>query len=345
MLRRTYRLGSLIAIATISIVTAYGQDSHYAPGIFNIRDFSLPAAGLYGAIYNYGYQTDTLTDANGSRISSVTIAGPGGRLSATANVSVDVNLYALAPTMIWVPKWKVFGAKYGILLSPTLSNTSLSGLLSRAEGSGQSVSAGQFNIGDIYVVPVWLDWAGKHYDAVVNYGFYIPSGSYGVQTVNVPVVGPVRASSPSNTGLGFWENQSQGAVYLYPWADKRLAIQNAITWEVDRPKRGFDLTYGQHITWNWGLSQYLPLKKDQSVLAEVGATGYGAFQVSDNTGEDARNLGGHDRVYAAGVQVGVTIPKRMMVFNLRWLQEFDAANRFQGRVLGLSFVARLGSAR
>jgi hypothetical protein len=339
-MRGTLGLGSVIVIGAITTATAFAQTDHYVPGSFNIRDFAVPDPGFYGAIYNYGYLTDNLKDSSGNQINSITITGPGGR-STTINLNVNVNLYALAPVIIWVPKKKILGAKYGTMLNPSFANTSLSGLLSRAEGAGLSASTGQFNIGDTYVVPLWLDWTGKHYDGVANYGFYIPTGKYSLQTVNVPVIGPVRVASPDNVGLGFWENQGQGALYLYPWADKRMAVENALTWEIDRPKRGLDLTYGQYLTWNWGVSEYLPLKKDQSLLAEVGPAGYGNFQVSDNTGTDARNPGVHDKVYAVGIQAGVTIPKRMIVVNFHWFHEFDAANRFQGTALGLSFVMRL----
>jgi hypothetical protein len=89
------------------------------------------------------------------------------------------------------------------------------------------------------------------------------------------------------------------------------------------------------------VSQYLPLKKDQSLLAEIGPAGYGNFQVSDNTGTDARNPGDHERAWAAGVQIGVTAPKKMIVFNFHWFREFAVVNRFEGTVLGLSLVARL----
>jgi hypothetical protein len=264
-MRRTLELGSAIVVAAITTVTANAQTEHYVPGAFNIRDFAVPDAGFYGAIYNYGYLTDNLKDANGNQITSVTIQGPGGRVSATINVNVSVHLYALAPVLIWVPKKKILGAKYGIMLNPSFANASLSGQLSRAEGAGLNASSGQFNIGDTFVSPVWLDWSGKHYDAVAIYGFYIPTGKYHIDTVNVPVVGPVRVASPDNIGLGFWENQTQGALYLYPWADKRMAVENALTWEINRRKRGFDLTPGQYLTWNWGVSQYLPLKKDTTV--------------------------------------------------------------------------------
>ena len=342
MMRRTLRLRSVIVIGAIVAATACAQTAHYVPGSFNIRDFALPDSGFYAGIYNYGYLTDTVKDSSGNPINSVSVTGPGGRVTLTANLNVNVNLYGLAPVFIYVVPKKILGAKYGIMINPNFANASLSGLLSRAEGTGVNASTGQFNIGDTYISPAWLDWSGKHYDAVVNYGFYIPTGKYNIQTVNVPVVGPVRVASPNNTGLGFWENQVQGAVYMYPWEDRRMAIQNAITYESNQTKRGFDVTPGKFITWNWGVSEYLPLKKDQSLLAEIGPSGYGSFQVTDDMGPDARNPGNHETVYAAGLQLGVTIPKRMIVMNFHWFHEFDALNRFQGNAYGLSVVARLG---
>ena len=341
MMRRILGLGSMIVIAASTSAIVYAQTDHYAPGSYNIRDFTLPVAGFYPMVYNYGYATNDLRNANGSEISSVTIQGPGGRVSATVNLNIDVHLYALAPTFVWVPKKTFLGARYGIMLSPTLANASVSGLLSVAERLGGSVETAQFNMGDTFVAPVWLDWTGKHYDVAAIYGFYIPTGKYNIATVNVPVVGPVRIASPNNTGLGFWENQTQGAFYLYPWADKRMAVENALTWEVNRSTRGFDLTRGQHLTWNWGVSEYLPLKKDQSLLAEIGPAGYGNFQVSDDTGMDANNPGVHEKVYGAGIQAGLTLPKRTVVLNFHWFREFCAVNRFQGAALGLSLVVRV----
>ena len=333
--------GSVIVIAVITAATAYAQSDHYLPGIYNIRDLAIPEPGFYGAVYNYGYLTDNLKDSSGNKISSVTITGPGGRLSTTINVKVNLDLYALAPAIVWVPKWKILDAKYELQIVPTFANASLGGTLSRTEGAGVNASRGQFNIGDTFVAPIWLDWSGKKYDLGWNYAFYIPTGKYTINTLDVPVVGPVRVASADNIGLGFWENQTQDIFYYYPWEDKRMAIENVLTWEFSQHTRGFDLTQGQYLTWNWGVSEYLPLKKDQSLLAEIGPAGYGNFQVSDNTGTDARNPGQHERAWAAGVQIGVTAPKKMIVFNFHWMQEFAVVNRFQGRVLGLSLTARL----
>jgi hypothetical protein len=340
MKRRTFALGSVILIAAITAVTASaGEIGHFVAGVPNIRDLALPAPGFYGVVYNYGYMTTRVNDANGNKLSSVTIGGGIGP-GVTLGVNVDISAYALAPAFIWVAKPKVLGGHYGAYFSPSFSNNSINGTLSSIDGAGRSVATGQFNIGDIFVQPLWLGWTGKKYDISYGYGFYIPAGKYKTTTVTLPVVGAVRTEAADNVGLGFWTNQNQGAIYLYPWADRRMAVQNAFTWEIHQKKRGFDLTPGQDLTWNWGVSQYLPLKKDQSLLAEVGPAGYSSFQVSNDTGTDAKNPSVHDHVHAAGVQLGVTSPKRIMVLNFHWFHEFSAVDRFQGTAIGVNFTMK-----
>jgi hypothetical protein len=336
----TLALRLVIVIGAITATTAHAQD-HYGPGVANIRDWTIPDPGLYGALYNYGLLTNSLNNANGNPVNSITITGPNGR-SVTLNVGVNLNVYALAPMIIWVPKMdKILGARYGAFVSPSFTNASLNGLVSAENGAGLTARTGQFNAGDIFVQPVWLDWAGKHYDVSYGYGFYIPSGKYQIATVTVPVVGDVRIASPDNTGLGFWENQNQGAFYYYPWADKRMAVESLLTWETNEKKRGFDLTPGQHLTWNWGVSGYLPLKKDQSLLLEVGPAGYLSYQVTDNRGSAALNTAVHDHVNAAGIQVGLTLPKQMIALNFHYFYEYSSVYQFQGNEYGLNFSIRL----
>jgi len=332
---KTLTLGFSFLICAITTMTANaGEIGHFVPGVANIRDLSVPPPGLYGVIYNYIYATTRLNDAKGNQVSSVLIAG------RPINVGVDVNVYALAPTFIWSAKKKVLGAQYAAFFSPTFSNASINGMLSGATGVGRNPSAGQFNIGDIFVEPVFLGWSGKKYHVSYGYGFYIPSGKYKTTTVTLPVVGSVTAEAPDNIGLGFWTHQNQGALYLYPWADQRLAIQNALTWEIHGNKRKFDLHPGQNLTWNWGVSQFLPLKKDKTVLMEVGPAGYSSLQVSDDSGTNAKNPSVHDRVHAAGLQVGVTSVKRVMALNFHWFHEYSAVDRFQGTAMSFNFTVK-----
>ena len=74
----------------------------------------------------------------------------------------------------------------------------------------------------------------------------------------------------------------------------------ALTYEIHTEKEDFDLTPGQNLTWNWGISQFLPLRKDQTLLLEAGVTGYSSWQITDDSGSDPRNTGVRDQVHAVG---------------------------------------------
>ena len=132
------RIFSIISVLTILIAgpfvtNAQQEVGHFAPGVLNIRDFAMPDSGFYGVVYNYFYSTNRLNDDNGNKINSVTIGpGPG----VTLNLDLDLNVYALAPTFIWVSKWKMLGAKYGAYISPSFSNTSVGASLTTTTGSG-----------------------------------------------------------------------------------------------------------------------------------------------------------------------------------------------------------------
>lgn len=106
----------LAATAFAAAFTAHaGEIGHFNGAVMNIRDYVMPDAGLYTAIYNYFYVTDQLNNSNGDAINSVVIKpGPGSGIKL--GVNVDVDLYALLPTLIWVTDIKPLGIKYGALI-------------------------------------------------------------------------------------------------------------------------------------------------------------------------------------------------------------------------------------
>ena len=99
-----------------------------------------------------------------------------------------------------------------------------------------------------------------------------------------------------------------------------MAIATALTYEIHGNKKDFDLKPGQNLTFNWGVSQYLPLKKDMTLLLEVGPSGYNSWQVSDDTGADAAKPPVKDQVHAVGLQVGLTHVPWNAALNFRYMQ-------------------------
>jgi len=330
----------LIMLVTRPLFTNAQQEvGHFAPGVLNIRDFAMPETGFYGVVYNYFYSSDRLTDDNGNKIKSVTIK-PGPGPGTVVNINVDLDVYALAPTFIWVSKWKLLGAKYGAYISPSFSNTSIGASLSTVTGSGRSKEGSTFAMADLYVQPLWLGWAKKRWDFAFGYGFYAPTGKYNTETVTLPIVGSFKTEAADNIGLGYWTHQLQGAAAYYPWQDKRMAIATAMTYEIHGNKKDFDITPGQNLTFNWGLSQYLPLKKDMTLLLEVGPSGYNSWQVSNDTGDDAAELPVMDNVHAVGLQAGLTHVPWNATLNFRYYNEVSSKNRFQGQSFGANLAIK-----
>ena len=329
---------SFSLLGTVGPASA-GSVDHYNPGVMNIRDYLVPEPGLYAVVYNYFYTSDRLNDANGNQASSVTI-NPGPGPGVTLNVNPNVDMYALVPTLIWISPWNLGGVKYGAYIAPVFANASIEAEVSSLHGSGRSVSSSTFAPGDLFMQPVWLGYTLTNWDFALAYGFYAPVGRYNTETVTLPIVGPVTTTSPSNIGLGYWTQQFQGAAAWYPWADKRMAVMATLTYQLNSEKQGINLTPGQHLTLNWGISEYLPLTKDEKLLIEVGPAGYDDWQVTDDTGNAARNASVHDQVHGVGGQIGLTYVPWNAALNFHAFHEYSAIDRLQGTAFDLSLAIK-----
>jgi len=330
---------SLFLAVTLSLSgsLAYGGEiGHFGGGFLNIRDFFVPEPGIYGAIYNYYYTTDRLNDKNGDKVSSVTV-NPGGGPGVTLGVEVDINMYVIAPSIVFVTETGAFDIKYGILVSPNFASASLEGSLSSVTGRGGTAEASDFAPGDAFVQPLWFGKTMEHWDFSVAYGFYAPIGKYNTESVTLPGGASVEVESPDNIGFGFWTNQFQGSVAWYPWADKRMAVTGALTYEIHAEKDSFDLRPGDNLSLNWGVSQYLPLKKDHTMILELGVAGYDTWQVTDDSGSDVRNASVHDQVHAVGGQLGFAYLPWHTSVTAHGFYEYAAEDRFQGGSFGISF--------
>lgn len=329
---------AIVLLASLGTTGLYAQ-GHFAPGVPSIRDLVVPEPGFYGVLYNYWYETNQLNDRNGNAVNSITI-NPGPGPGVSVDIEVDVNVFAIAPVFMWVSDWKVAGANYAAYISPTFASSSVGAAAAIAGRQGISAETSQFATGDLFVQPVWLGWNTKHLDVATGYGFYAPVGKYAVRTVDIPIVGPTKVASADNIGLGYWTHQLQGSLSFYPWENRATAVTSAWTYEINGEQEDFDLTPGAYLTWNWGFSQFLPLSPSQNLLLEVGPSGYSQWQVSDDTGSDARNPGIHDRVHAAGIQAGLAYVPWNFAVSFRYLNEFSAKSRFEGSSYGLNLAVK-----
>lgn len=310
---------AVYALATNPRPARAYEIGHYFAGLQNVDDFFLPAPELGELIYaqyNLYYGSDTFRNHKGDKIDKITLNGPLGN-PKTIRVNVDVDLWTVAPLLMWAPKQKIAGARYGAYAVVPFGGPSLEANLDARIGQGRKVEESNVGLADLFVQPLWLEWRLGRADVSVGYGFYAPTGDY-------------KAGAPDNVGLGFWEHQIQGAVRV-PF-DAARTLTGVVVWtaEINHNKQDVDITPGPQMTVNWGLR-----KNVWNDWCQFAVLGYDSWQLADDAGSDAaaalRRY--HDQVHAAGVQLGV--PKLGLA--AKYVHEYGARDRFEGQMFTLTF--------
>jgi len=336
--RRLFKIVLLSLLVTSNGVLTAGTLAHYAPGVYNIRDFYVPDPGFYTLLYAPYYHTHQYKDSNGNTTNFVSGPARSGRL-VTLALSTDIDVATINPTFMWVSPWKIPGdGKFSAYVAPSFGNSSVSSSLETASGRDVSSTHSQFAIGDLFAQPVWLGWTKSHWDLSAAYGFYAPTGKFSTDGTTLRLSGlQVTGIATNNVGLGFWENQFQGAAAWYPWEDKRTAISVAGTYEISAGQQGTGITPGSDFTMNWGISQYVPLRSNKTLLLEIGPAGYCEWQTSydHGSGVDPDN-NPLSKIYAGGGQIGLTYVPWKAFLNVLYYEEFGAVARFQGQMLSVS---------
>ena len=245
----------------------------------DIRDYFVPDPGFYGALYNYFYTTDRYNDQNGNQVSSTTLPDGSG-----SPVSVNLDMYVLAPAFIWVSPWKVLGAKYGAYIAPTFANSSLNAVASTVRGRGGTGVRSDLR-------------PGRHVCATAVAGLVTPALGFlsrlrllrpgrQIQHRNACSPPPAPSTCRRRTTSGWASGRSSFRARRpgIPGPTGPPPSPLALTYEYNSQQEGTGITYGQNLWLNWGISQYLPLTKDHKLLLEVGPAGYYEWQVSSDTG-------------------------------------------------------------
>ncbi|MCH9636335.1 MAG: transporter [Candidatus Rickettsiella isopodorum] len=296
----------------VSYVQA-GEIGHYIPGSWDIRSFIPPPQGIYFTLYNYLYTSNDLKDRNGNSIQSVLIKG------VPIQLDIGVNTFFTAPTFLWSSKKKLFGAKYALMVIQPIANPSLQAFL-QIQNTGIAANQSSWGWGDVYLRPIWLTWQWPYVDVSASYAVYAPSGRY-------------ARFDRNNIGLGFWTNELQLASGFYFDKHHSLAFLLTATYDINQRKTDVDIKPGDYFSLNWGISKYIPF--DHGTL-EIGIPGYDQWQVRQDSGSTLLTNVTTNEVHAAGAELGYRYSPWNLTVTGKFMQEFNAKARFQGRIYTLS---------
>lgn len=315
--------GLLLVACTQGLRADENGISFWLPGQFgSLAAVPTTPGWSLGTVY---YHTSVAGSGGVAASREITI----GRLPATANVSLNVNLNAQADILILAPTYTfatpVLGGQLAAGLTGTFARSAvdINGTLTTNSGPFGANRTGDLSdtlvsVGDLYPV-ISLKW----HDGVHNWMTYatgdIPVGSYD----------PTRLA---NTGIGHGAIDGGGGyTYLNPATGVEFSGVAGFTYNFKNP----DTQYrsGVDFHFDWGASKFL------SKHAFVGLVGYAYQQVTDDFGQPPILGGFRSRVFGIGPQFGYLFPVGDMqgYLNLKGYGEFDQANRPSGWNTWLTF--------
>ena len=305
------------------------QKGQWVPGQFGLNAGVVPDPGITYANLTMNYSASRLNDSDGNRI----LQNVTGTYSFWANENI---IYA-------VPDHKFLGGHYMPYISVNVANGSL---VADIPGTNLSVNGGGAGLADMYFQPVNLGWHfGKRVEFNAGYAFFAPTGRY-------------TPGASDNVGSGYWGNVMTSGTTYYITKNHGTTANLTTAWEFNHGQRQVastpasqisTKTPGQAFTMEWGVGQALPLKKDFSMLAQLGVVGYDQWQVTSNGGTiivagipvPASTLPYYS-VHGVGAQSNFVLPPKGLVFFFKYYNEYSAKARPQGRsfVFGGSWTFR-----
>lgn len=310
--RSTLRALIVSCVLLASSALMAQQKGQWVPGQVGLNAGILPDPGISIVNISLGYSASRLNDSNGN---SVPVQG-----------SYDV--WAVENMFYYVPSVKFLGGHLAFAVAqPTPANGSLT-------VPQFGISSGGFGLADTYVQPFTLGWSTKRIAFYTAYAFFAPTGRY-------------TPGASNNVGSGYWGNHFLTGTTLYLTKNQGTAANLFTDWEFHGTRQeinGARITPGQTFTDEWGLGQALPLKKDQSMLAQLGGVGYDQWQVSANGGVVPTPIVGalfipasllpYYSVHAAGLEAQFIVPKNGFSISFKYYWEYLAKARPQGATLG-----------
>ncbi len=227
--------------------------------------------------------------------------------SSGKDINADLSSAGIAPLILWVTDWEVLGARYSFYFNPVLLSNDFDG----EEDQG---------LGDLYIQPLWLSWLNMNHDVTLGVGVYAPVGD-------------------DDVTLDMWTTQFQLAGYYY-MMEQATALMLAATYEFHGEVDETGVTPGDHLTIEYGWSQYLTQQ------FEVGIRGYSQWQMeSDDLPSSLNNLnqllgtdiGNKSEVHGVGIQAAYWLNSQWnLAFN--YSKEYKAESRFEGEMYSLNLT-------
>ena len=179
--------------------------------------------------------------------------------------------------------------------------------------SNPDIQEGPVGVGDPEVAPLILGWESGLVRWMFRYSFFVPLGRYDEDAVD-------------NVGKGHWSHLFSLGGTGHAGADSSWSGTLIARYEINSKIEDRDLKPGDNVIVEAAFGKRL-----WDVL-DLGAVGYGVWQVTDDSGGAVRPEDEYKKgsVLAAGPEIALIVPDRGLALKWRGYAQFAAKNRFRG---------------
>lgn len=232
------------------------------------------------------------------------------------NVGMQIGAFATVPRLIWVTPQKLLGGDvvFAGLVPITYQDVRV---------NASNVHQHAAHLGDVDITSL-LAWHGKHYDLAAGVDWILPTGAWNADS-SVKPGGDEYTIMPDLGGTYYFDAK-------HKWNAGALA-----RFEYHTNKRHQDIHMGDDLHIEWGAARDL-----NKPGMKLGAAGYTQWKVTDDSGKDVTwTPTAHDRVFAAGPELDMPLPRTPYQMQMRGEIEFGARSRTAGEVLSVVFTKRM----
>lgn len=301
IIKKTCMLGAALSLAIVasspdSASAAEGASSHYLPG--SIGDFGIalvPEPGLQVANILW-YQSGDV----GATI-----------LQGAVNVGVDVEVILDLMAATYTFEQPVLGGSYTIGAAIPFGYADLNARATGPFGLGAGLSADSFDLSDIAITPLQLNWNSGNWHFKIAETIIVPSGGYSTSDV-------------VNLGRNYWSFDTVAAVtWLNPSTGTEFSVQPGIMFNTENHATNYKTGTEFHV--DFVANQFL------APTFAVGLKGYYYRQLTGDSGSGA--VLGSFESESFGLGPGIlwtpAFAEGKLAIAGKWMHDFYAENRFE----------------
>ncbi len=216
-------------------------------------------------------------------------------------------------TFTYATPWLLFGANVVVRARIPIAN-------SEPNPHTTDLSSNSLGLGDIYLQPLSLYWEGAHHRVTFGYAYWMDTGKF-------------TPGARDNIGKGFATHEGSLGLTYYPSKTRDWHMSVLARYEINGGLDGSDLKPGQGLMVDWSVGKHLNERWN------VGAVGYGVWQVTRESGADGNTDAGYYGTAAIGGEARYSMPDWNGDLVMRGYYEFNSFNRPEGQMLfvGLNF--------